>query len=249
MGGTRLRGVDLPVKAEPKIELEILPNDATRIRLHARSARTLPLFQETQGVATYTLPLSGFAAPGFIRKEVGADVEHRLSERFSASAGARLWDEESHAQWTETTLLLNRPKWETVSLIRCWEGRFGLKADLGKEWACQADARLSQAQNRSLDGKCVTGWPRHQATATLFRKTAKDYVGLTARGVASREANSLGGNTLPPYWTLSLEARRALGDHWTVWANGENLTGQRYEILPGYPEPRFLIRAGLEVIF
>jgi len=249
MGAVRLGGVDLPVKGEPKVELEILPDEATLLRLHGRSARELQLFQETQGSAAYTLPLSGFSTPGFIRKEGGVDVERRITEGLSASAGGRVWDEESHPQWTETDTILHRPIWESVGLLRCWEGRIGLKADLEHDLALQLDGRLSQAQNRSLDGKCATGWPRHQGTATLYRKTSKDYVGLTAKAAASREADSLGGVTLAPYWTLSLEARRALNDLLTVWADGENLTGQRYELVPGYPEPRFLVRAGIELIF
>jgi hypothetical protein len=49
--------------------------------------------------------------------------------------------------------------------------------------------------------------------ATLSRKTAKDYVGLTVKGVSSkREADSI-DNTRPlaPYWTVGLEARSRLG--------------------------------------
>ena len=249
MGATRLGGLDLPVKGEPKIELEILPDEATLIRLHGRAARTLPLFQETQGAAAYTLPLLGFSTPGFIKKEGGADVERRLTEHLTVSLGARAWDEDNRAQWSETTFLLNRPEWESIPLIRCWEGKMGLKADLGNEFGFLLDGRLSKAENRSGDGQTVTGWPSQQGSATLSRKTQKDYIGLTAKGVSSREADAWGGAVLPAYWTLSMEARRALSSRWTVWANADNLNGQRYEIIPGYPEPRFFLRAGLEVIF
>jgi hypothetical protein len=249
MGATRLGGVVSKMKGEPKAELELLPGDATRVLLHVRSARTLPLFQETQGVAAYTVPLSGFASPGFIQGEVGGDVDRRLMERILFSVGARVWEEDSRSQWTESALAIGRPIWETVALLRCWEARVGLKADFGHDFALQVDGRLSEAKNRSGDGRLVTGWPRHQGVATFSRKTAKDYMGLTIKGVSSREADSSIFETLAPYWTLSLEARRALGNHWTVWAKGDNLNGQKYELLPGYPEPRFLVRAGLEVVF
>jgi hypothetical protein len=249
LGATRLGGLDLPVKGEPQIELEILPGEATRLRLHAKAQRTIPLFEETQGVAAYTIPVSGFSVPGFIRKEGGADLDRRLTDRVFVSIGGRAWDEDSHAQWTESDLMLNRPVWESLSLIRCWESRAGLKVDFGSHVGLQVDGRLSEAKNQSGDGRDVTGWPRQVGTAVLFRKTPKDYVGLSVKGAASREVDSVAGATLPPYWTLSLEAHRNLSRVLTIWAKGDNLTGQRYELIPGYPEPRFFARAGIELVF
>jgi hypothetical protein len=125
MGATRLGGVVSKMKGEPKAELELLPGDATRVLLHVRSARTLPLFQETQGVAAYTVPTIGFfASPGFIRGRGGR------------RCGPSGW-------WNASSLSVGSPRlgrgssirngpnrrWPSaarsgkpLALLRCWEG-------------------------------------------------------------------------------------------------------------------------------
>lgn len=48
-------------------------------------------------------------------------------------------------------------------------------------------------------------------------------------------------------WNLRASFRAAR--HITLWARGENLLAQRYEINAGYPMPRATIMAGIELDF
>jgi len=248
-GATRLGGVSAKTKGEPSLELEFLPDAATRVLLHGRAARLLPFFQTTQGIAPATVPSSGLPSPVFIRREAGLDLERRLDTRWTVSLGAKGWEEEGRSQWTEGGTILHRPLWTTMGRLRCWEIRSGLRAGLGGVYGFALEGRLSGAEDLSSIPRVATAWPRAQAQARLYRKTPKDTLTFTVRGVGRREANEGGGTTLSPYWTLGAEARRRLTDRLTVWVLGENLNGQSYEQLPGYGEPRFLARVGLEVIF
>lgn len=249
MGATRFEQVALKTKGEPQALLEILPDDSTLVRLHAKAERNLPVYRDTVIPVAYTLPLAGLTAPSFIRKEGGIDVDRRLTRRLTFSAGGRAWAEEGHSQWSSEPIEPTRPVWSSLPLLHCWEAKAGLRADLGRSFGLTAEGKWSEAHSADGTGLLATAWARRQGTAVLFRKTAKDTIALTARAVGAREACATGGTLLPPYWTLSIEARRALGRVLTVWAKGDNLTGQRYEILPGYPEPRFFGRAGIELIF
>jgi hypothetical protein len=199
-GATRLGGVGAKTKGEPSLELEFLPDAATRVLLHGRAARLLPFFQTTQGIAPATVPSSGLPSPVFIRREAGLDLERRLDTRWTVSLGAKGWEEGGRSQWTEGGTILHRPLWTTMGRLRCWEIRSGLRAGLGGVYGFALEGRLSGAEDLSPIPRVATAWPRAQAQARLYRKTPKDTLTLTVREWGGARRTREGGD-LVPYWT------------------------------------------------
>jgi hypothetical protein len=84
--------------------------------------------------------------------------------------------------------------------------------------------------------------------ASIARRWKGAEVKLTAQGDSKRNGGMIDPSPLAPYALLGLEATKNLGSKAMLWLLGENLTGSRYELRPGYPEPRFKARAGLEIV-
>ena len=248
-GFTRFAKLDLPDRGEPSVELEFLPLEATRVRIHWKSARSLPSFRDLEGEAFTTLPVNGLPVPGWIRDEIGGDLTHRWGDRLTATLGGRAWWEENRSQWEESSLLENRQVLESLGLVRLWEGTAGLEWTPLPSLVARADLRYGEAQDRSGTDLRVTGWARQQAQFSVGHSRPGASTRLFVMASGRREGDSSNPVPLSPYWTLGLETRRDLGGHVTLWGRADNLTGQRYEIRPGYPEPRFLARVGLEVVF
>jgi iron complex outermembrane receptor protein len=51
------------------------------------------------------------------------------------------------------------------------------------------------------------------------------------------------------FWLLNLAATYAITDNVSLWARGENLLAQRYEINLGYPMPRATFMGGVNIHF
>ncbi len=123
-----------------------------------------------------------------------------------------------------------------------------LQWGFAKDWQATLAYQWTEGLDR-VGSRGLTGLPTHKGTLSFYRGDEK----LEARLELSAASESLKfedlPGDLPAYFTLGLDATYHLTKTVSLWFNGDNLLGRDYEIQPGYLEPKFHVRAGVEVIF
>ncbi len=248
-GAKNISGRDLSGRGEPSAVLDFTLSENSRLKFHWRRELTLPTFQGIRGEAAHTSVQGGLPVPGFVKDDIGGEWSRRMADRVTVVLGGRGWREENLSQWNEPALDAHLQQLEVVGSIRAWEARMGLDVDLPKRGYARADYLLSEGEDKTGAGKKLTLWPRHTGVLALGRDFSKGKAQCTFQAAARREGASSREASLPPYGILGFEFQRVMSKTLTIWARGENLTGTKYELRPGYPEPRFHARAGLEWVF
>lgn len=95
----------------------------------------------------------------------------------------------------------------------------------------------------------ITALPQNRGVLSLYRGNDTWESRLEFVMVSSVNAFAKAGGTLPGYNTLNLSATYHLNKSFSLWLQGENLLGEVYQIQPGYSEPQYHIRGGIELIF
>jgi outer membrane cobalamin receptor len=99
------------------------------------------------------------------------------------------------------------------------------------------------------DGKFLTNLPAHRGIISVYRGDDQFEARLSLQGFSDRQAYDTTSVTLPAYLTAGIDATYHLSKTFSLWLNGDNLLGQSYQVQPGYLEPQFHVRSGIEVIF
>jgi hypothetical protein len=250
----RYSGFDLPGRPDLKGEVSVLLGSTTRLALSARRERAAYDFYRLFLETPYAVPYAGFNKPLDVEREYRAELSRKFSERWVAT-GSFAWGRWGDLlQWTDIPEVLGSSipsclrmpqSLREVDFKRAnarleFESAHNWFAALGYTWRDESDVTGTQR---------VTDSPKHEGNLSLARKAGKleATTGLSAASARNAYGNRPG--TMGSYVTWNASAKREWNKNISLWAEGKNMLGKRYDLYPGFPAVRMLFTAGIEVVF
>lgn len=128
----------------------------------------------------------------------------------------------------------------------------GLRAELGSGWSIAANYSFLRSTALSgglslADDKRLPMTPVHTLNATLARGGERLDWSATARYVGLRYLKLANTASLPAYFTLDLAAKWRASARYAPYVAVDNLFGEEYEVVEGYPMPGTRVRVGIEL--
>lgn len=244
-------GLDLPLKFFPVLDLMWRFFGQSQLNLYWRTDRYVDSFHNTYMNNEHVAPETGFPLATEVTGEWGGRFTQKISEKIITSLSASVARIQNDHQWTDISpsAPVQIQAYSTLGEVEITKAGANVQWNFMKDWQAAATYQWTQGMNRSGDGLNVTGLAAHRGILSIYRGDDQLETRLELQAMSDRQAfDSLPGS-LPAYWTLGLDATYHLSKTFSLWLNGDNLLGENYQIQPGYLEPRFHIRGGIEVIF
>jgi len=243
-------GLDLPFKLFPSVDLMWRAFQSSQLDLYWQTDRYVDSFYKTFMDTEHISPEGGFPSPTEVTNEFGGRFTQKITERIIASVSGSVAQISNYHEWTDINALMpvNIQDYATLSNVQILKIGANIQWSFMKNWQAAAAYEWKQGTNNAGDG-LITGLPTNRGVVSLYRGDDKLETRLSVQGASETQAYQSLPGTLPAYITLNLDATY----HWTkelsLWLAGDNLLGQGYYLQPGYLEPQYHIRGGLEVIF
>ena len=244
-------GVDLPLKFFPVLDLMWRFFGQSQLNLYWRTDRYVDSFHETFMDKEHIAPAAGFPLSSEVTGEWGGRLTQKLSENITASLSASEAQIRHYHQWTDLSPAApdQIQTYSTLEQVQITKAGANVQWNFMKDWQAAASYQWTRGVNNSGDGLNLTGLAGHKGVLSLYRGDEKLETRLEGQVFSSRQAFDSASAALPAYWTLGLDATYHISKTFSLWLNGDNLLGQNFEIEPGYLEPRFHFRGGVEIIF
>ncbi len=244
-------GLDLPLRAYPAANLMWRAFENSQVNLYWQSDRTVDSFNKTYMSQEHISPEPGFPSPTEVTGEWGGRVTQKLSEAVLLSLSGSSAQIRGYHQWNDIGAVSPDyiQDYSTLAQVELNKAAVNLQWNFMKDWQAAATYQWTQGLNQSGDGKNLTGLPTNRGIFSLYRGDEKWEARLELQVASERQAFESLPGTLPAYATLGLDATYHLSKTFSLWLAGDNLWGQGYQLEPGYFEPRYHVRGGLEVIF
>jgi hypothetical protein len=244
-------GLDLPLQFFPVLDFTWRFFGKSQLNLYFQTDRYVDSFHNTFMPAEHISPLSGFPLPTEVSGEWGGRFTQKISEKIIVSISASSAQIRNYHQWTDLNPLTpsNIQTYSTLAAVQMNRAGANIQWSFMKDWQAAATYQWTQGSNNSGDGLNLTSLPTHRGILSLYRGDESLETRLELQAFSDRQAYDSASSTLPAAMTLGLDATYHISKTFSLWLNGDNLLGQAIEIQPGYLEPRFHVRAGLEVIF
>lgn len=192
----------------------------------------------------------GYATPPLADPAIGLEFQH-----FLRGVGLHIQVRGEHRKekrrwaWTDVQDGTgNAPVFlqKTVVLPEVDVRRLGVafQKDLFSAWRLELEGAWQEAQAPLVFPTDFPGW---EGTAILKKETHRSEWGIRWVTQGKRRARVQDGGDLPAWGRLDLFGEWRLSPLWSLWAVGENISGTRYESILGYPAPRHVFLAGVEV--
>ncbi len=244
-------GLDLPFNLYPVVDLMWRVFESSKLDLYWKTDRFVDGLRNNFLETEHVSPFGGFPSPTEITGEWGGRLTQKLNERFIFSLSASTAQINGYHDWSD--LNSGSPDfiqaYSTLRQVQLHQAGLDLQWNFAKDYQAAAAYEWTEADNTGGDGKNLTNLPTSKGVLSLYRGNEKLETRLELGLASTRYTFETGNATLPAYAALNLDATY----HWTktfsLWLNGDNLTGTDFELQPGYPEPRFHLRGGLEIIF
>lgn len=244
-------GLGLPLKFFPAFELMWRAFQSGQLDLHWRTDRYVDDFHSLFGDNEHVSPVGGFPSPTEITSEFGGRFTQKVTEKIVASVSGSVAQMTGYHEWTDldpvTPVFIQG--YSAIPNVQIIKAGANVQWGFLKYWQAAAAYEWQQGTDQSGKMLNLTNLPTHRGVASLYRGDDKLETRLSLVGVSERQAYELLPGTLPAYFTVNLDATY----HWTkelsLWLAGDNLTGQSYQLQPGYLEPQFHVRGGFEVVF
>ena len=244
-------GLDLPVKFFPVLDLMWRFFGQSQLNFYWRTDRYVDSFHDTFMNNEHIAPSAGFPSATEITGEWGGRLTQKLSEEITASLSASTAQILHYHQWTDLSAAApdEIQSYSTLGKVQITKAGANVQWNFMKDWQAAAAYQWTQGVNDSGDGLNLTGLAAHKGILSLYRGDEKLETRLEGQILSDRQAFETASVTLPAYWTLGLDATYHISKTLSLWLNGDNLLGQNIQLEPGYLEPRFHIRGGVEIIF
>ncbi len=244
-------GLNLPWKVYPIADLMWRVFESSQLDVYWKNDRYVETFHNAFMDTEHISPEAGFPSPTELTNEIGGRFTQKLYERVLLSLSASTAQVGNYHQWTDIDP--SNPEfiqyYSTVNQIQLKKAAANLQWGFARDWQIAGTYEWTQVDNIGGDGKSLTNLPTNKGILSLYRGDEVLETRLELQMVSSRNAYETGTAVLPAYNVLNLDATY----HWTktfsLWLNGDNLLGQAFELQPGYLEPQYHIRGGVEIIF
>jgi hypothetical protein len=248
-------GLELPAKLFPDFDLMWRAFQTSQFDLYWRTDRYVESFHDTFMDTEHVSPEAGFPSPTEITGEWGGRFTQKINEKIVASVSGSVAQIDNYHQWSDidysynSTTPLYIQDYSTLPSVQMIKAAANLQWSFNKNWQASATYEWTRGTNDSGNGLNLTGLPTNRGVLSLYRGDDNLETRLALLGATDRQAFENSSVLLPAYVTVHLDAAYHLTKTFTLWLNGDNLLGQAYQVQPGYLEPQFHVRAGIEVIF
>ncbi len=244
-------GLDLPLNLYPVADLNWRVFESSKLDLYWKRDRYIDgmsnNFLGTEHISLW----GGFPSPTEITDEWGGRLTQKLNERFILSLAASTALINGYHEWSD--LKPGNPDYiqtySTLNQVRIQRAGLDIQWNFAKDYQAAAAFQWTGSENTGGDGKNLTNLPAGKGVLSIYRGNEKLEARMELELASSRNAYDTGSAILPAYAALNLDAAY----HWTktfsLWLKGDNLTGTDYELQPGYSEPQYHLRGGVEIIF
>lgn len=244
-------GMNLPFRFYPALNLMWRAFESSQVNLYWQTDRFVDNFHTTFMETEHITPRGGFPSPTEIADEWGIRFTQKVSEKIVVSLSGSTASINDHHQWTDVTPAAPSFIEAYSSLAQVQMNKVGanIQWSFQKDWQLAASYQWTQGLNRSGDGRDLTHLPQHRGVLSLYRGDDKLETRLELAASSQRRAFDNAPGDLPAYYTLGLDAAYHITKTFSLWLNGDNLSGEEYQLQPGYLEPKFHVRGGVEIIF
>jgi hypothetical protein len=244
-------GLELPVNLYPGLNLMWRVFGNSQFDLYWQSDRYVESFNKTFMGMEHVSPEAGFPPPTEITSEWGGRFTQKISEAVLISLSASTAQIQNYHQWTDINSLNPQfiQDYSTVGQVQMNKLGANLQWNFMKDWQAVATYQWTQGLNQSGDGRNLTGLPTNRGVLSLYRGDETFETRVELQAASERQGYESLPNTLPAYVTLGLDATYHLDKTFSLWLNADNLLGQSFQLQPGYLEPQYHVRGGIEIIF
>ncbi len=247
-GGT---GLKLPVNVYPAADLMWRIFGSSQLNLYWRNDRYVDDIHNTYMDREHIDPDTGFPSPTQVNSELGARFTQKLNERIILSLSASTAQIQGYHQWDD--LSDSNPtyiqEYITLPQIQMKKAGASLQWDFARYWQASGLYEWTEGDNTGNDVFNLTALPQNRGILSLYRGDDQWESRLEWVLVSSANAFATAQATLPAYNILNLSLTYHLSKLFSLWFQCENLLGEVYQVQPGYIEPQYHIRGGVELIF
>ena len=243
--------IGLPWKFFPDLDLTWRVFGNSKLSLYWKTDRYVESFYKTFMDTEHVAPVFGFPSATEVTGEWGGRFTQKLSEAVLVSLSASTAQIQGYHQWTDLnpTVPVSIQDYSTLAQVQMSKAAANVQWNFKKDWQLAATYQWTQGLNLSGDGKNLTNLPTHRGILSLYRGDDTLETRLELQVASERLSFESLPASLPAYAVLGLDATWHFSKTFSLWFNGDNLWGQGYEIQPGYLEPQYHVRGGVEVIF
>ncbi len=243
-------GLELPLKVYPSLNLMWRVFGNSQLNLYWLSSRAVDSFNKIYMSQEHISPVDGFPSPTEITSEWGGRFTQKLTEAVFLSLSGSTAQIQGYHQWTDINAAIPEfiQDYSTLGQVQLNKAAANLQWNFMKDWQAAATYQWTQGLNPLGNGN-LTGLPTDRGVLSLYRGDDKWEARLELQVASDRQAYQSLPGTLPAYATVGLNATYHLSKTFSLWMAGDNLLGHAYELEPGYLEPEYHVRAGVEIIF
>ncbi len=243
--------LNLPLNVYPAADLMWRIFGTSQLDIYWRSDRYVDDFHNTYMDREHVDPDGGFATPTQVNSEWGARLTQKLNERIILSLSASTAQVQGYHQWTDFNDALPTfiQQYGTLNQIQMTKAGASLQWDFARYWQASGLYEYAQADNTGNDGLNVTALPQNRGVLSIYRGDDQWEGRLEWVMVSATNAFASTSGTLPAYNSLNLSVTYHFNKTFSLWLQGENLLGEVYQVQPGYLEPQYHVRGGVELIF
>jgi hypothetical protein len=243
-------GHNLPLKLYPEVDFLWRVFGNTQLSLYWKSDRYVENFNKTYMDEEHVSPEGGFPSPTDVTYEWGGRFTQKLTEVVLFSLSASTAQIQGYHQWTDINTLnpVFIQDYSTLAQVQLNKAAANLQWSFMKDWQATATYQWTDGLNQG-GTENLTNLPINRGIFSIYRGDETLETRLELQMASERQEFASQPGTLPAYATLGFDATYHLSKTFSLWFNGDNLWGQAFEIQPGYLEPEYHVRAGVEFIF
>ncbi len=233
----------------PSANLTWRPLTNTQVMAAWRTARKMTAFNDVYLDTEHVILLSVNPIVTETTSEFEGKITQRVTETLVLTGFASTAQLVNYHQWTDINPLTPAfiYKYSSIPLAQMTHLGAGAQWNFMRDWKLSGDYLWTQATNNS--GLNFTQLPINQGTVSLNYNNDELEAKLGVLIADSRQGSDTTVVTLPAYATLNLGAAYHFTKTFSLWLTGDNLLGQSFQIQPGYLEPQYHVRGGVEIIF
>ncbi|HXL73643.1 MAG TPA: TonB-dependent receptor, partial [bacterium] len=238
----------LTSKLFPAVNLRWRFLEDTQLTVYWKTARTQESFYDTFMNREHISPSFGLPTATENTGEWGAMLTQKLNEAMVLNVTASTASYQNYQQWTDIDSASPDfiETYSPVPLVQLNRVNADFEWKLDQVWKTNLTYQWTQGINNSGDNLNLTFLPQNQGFISITHTDDQWETTLALVMVSDRQGLASATLDLPAYATLNLSAAYHITRGFSLWLNGDNLLGSSYDLEPGYLEPQYHLRGGIE---
>jgi hypothetical protein len=244
-------GFDLSASVYPSFEMLFKIFEDAQLEVTYSNKREVDNFFKCFMDNIHISDTAGFALPSETENEFGTKLTKKFSEQFIFSIFSSEGKIRNYHQWTDLVPGVNPvyiQTYSTIGQVQLYKAGTNFQWDFERNWTFTGEYQWIKPVNLS-DARNFTNLPMNQFLLSLLWTEEKWDVKLETQWSSQRDAFETISVTLPAYWTVGFHGEYHADRALAFWLSVDNLLGQDYQIQPGYEEPEFDFKGGVEISF